>query len=170
VAQLVYDQLEGAPDATMPFPLATMNAMAAAYVAAVLGATGRAAEGRAVLGGIDPDRLSDLPRDLYWLNLLWALGRAVWELDAPDHAAALHELAAPVTDLLVVDAGFMFIGAVTHHAGLGAAVAGRSHEARDLLSSALATHERLRSLHWAEASRRALESLRALSPPQALVW
>jgi DNA-binding SARP family transcriptional activator len=159
VAQLVYDQLEGAPDATMPFPLATMNAMTAAYVAAVLGATGRAAEGHTVLGRIDPDRLSDLPRDVYWLNLLWALGRAVWELDAQDHAAALHELAAPVTDLLVVDAGFMFIGAVAHHAGLGSAVAGRSHEARELLSSALATHERLRSPHWTKASRRALESL-----------
>jgi DNA-binding SARP family transcriptional activator len=160
VAQLVYDQLEGAPDATMPFPLATMNAMATAYVAAVLGATGRAAEGHAVLGRIDPDRLSDLPRDLYWLNLLWALGRAVWELDAPDHAAALHELAEPVMHLLVVDAGFMFIGAVAHHAGLGAAVAGRSDEARELLSSAVATHERLRSPHWTQASRRALETLR----------
>lgn len=161
VAMLVYDQLEGAPDATMPFPLATMNAMAAAYVAAVLGATGRVAEGHAVLGRIDLDRLSDLPRDLYWLNLLWALGRAVRELGARDHAAALHELAAPVTELLVIDGGFMFIGAVAHHAGLGAAVAGRNNEARELLSSALATHGRLRSPHWTDASRRALESLPA---------
>jgi hypothetical protein len=101
------------------------------------------------------------PPQRSWLNLLWALGRAVWELDAPAHAAALHELAAPVADLLVVDAGFMFIGAVAHHAGLGAAAAGRSHEAGELVSSALAKHERLRSPHWTEASRRALEYLRA---------
>ncbi len=159
VVQLAYDQLEGAPDATMPFPLATMNAMTIAYVAAVLGATGRAAEGHAVLDRIDPDRLSDLPRDLYWLSFVWALGRAVWELDAAEHAVALHQLAGPVTDLLVVDGAFEFLGAVAHHSGLAAAVAGRRSEARDLLLSGLATHERLRSPHWTEASRLALESL-----------
>jgi DNA-binding SARP family transcriptional activator len=159
VLQLVYDQLDGAPDAAIQFPLATMNAMATAYVAAVLGATGRADEGRAVLGGIDPARLSDLPRDLYWLSLVWALGRAVWELEAPEHADALHQLARPVTDLLVVDGAFLFLGAVAHHSGLAAGVAGRKREARDLLSSALATHERLHSPRWAEASRRALDVL-----------
>ncbi len=159
VVQLAYDQLEGAPDATMPFPLATMNAMTIAYVAAVLGATGRAAEGHAVLDRIDPDRLSDLPRDLYWLSFVWALGRAVWELDAAEHAVALHQLAGPVTDLLVVDGAFEFLGAVAHHSGLAAAVAGLRSEARDLLLSGLATHERLRSPHWTEASRLALESL-----------
>jgi DNA-binding SARP family transcriptional activator len=160
-AQLVYDQLDGAPAATMPFPLATMNAMATAYVAAVLGATGRAAEGIAVLGRIDPDDLSDLPRDFYWLSFVWALSRAVWELHAVEHADALHQLAAPVTGLLVVNQAFMFLGSVAHHAGLAAAVAGRASEAHDLLSAGLATHERLGSPHWTARSRRALETLRA---------
>jgi DNA-binding SARP family transcriptional activator len=159
VLRLAYDRLEAAPDSPMKFPLATMNAMTIAYVAAVLGATDRAAEGREALGRLDPADLSDLPRDLYWLSLVWALGRAVWELGAVDHAVALHELAAPVTDLLVVDGGFNFLGAVAHHSGLAAAVAGRTREAHDLLSSGLATHERLRSPHWTEASRRALDSL-----------
>jgi DNA-binding SARP family transcriptional activator len=157
--QLAYDELDGAPRVTMPFPLATMNAMATAYVAAVLAADGRTAEGRQVLAQVDPEGLCALPRDLYWLSLLWMLGRAVWELDAVDHAMALCELAAPVTDLVVVDGAFLFMGAVAHHAGLAAAVAGRRAEARELLSTGLATHERLRSPHWTRASRRALERL-----------
>jgi hypothetical protein len=161
VLHLVYDELDGAPDATMPFPLATMNAMAIAYVATVLAATGRTAEGHAVLGRMDPDRLSELPRDLYWLSFVWALGRAVWELNAVEHAHALCELAGPVAGLLVVDGAYIFLGAVAHHCGLAAAVAGRGSEARELLSSALATHQRLRSPHWTDASRRALESLPA---------
>jgi hypothetical protein len=159
VLQLVYDQLDGAPDAAIEFPLATMNAMATAYVAAVLGATGRATEGNAVLGRIDPTRLSDLPHDVYWLSFVWALGRAVWELDAPEHADALYQLSRPVRDLVVVDGAFEFLGAVAHHSGLAAAVAGRKREAHDLLSSALATHKRLHAPRWAEASRRALEAL-----------
>jgi DNA-binding winged helix-turn-helix (wHTH) protein len=89
-------------------------------------------------------------------------GGTIAELEtAVEHADALHHLAGPVTGLLVVNQAFMFLGSVAHHAGLAAAVAGRTSEAHDLLSSGLATHERLRSPHWTARSRRALETLRA---------
>ena len=158
VMRLVYDELveEEIVTAPMQFPMATMNALWTAGIAAALGAVGREAEGRELLAQIDPAGLADLPRDLYWLSLLWALGRAVWELDDPERAAALHDLALPAIDLLVVDGAFLFDGAVAHHAGLGAAIAGRTPEARALLAAGLAAHERLGSPHWTASSRRAL--------------
>jgi hypothetical protein len=159
--RLVYDELveQEIVSTAMQFPLATMNALMAAGAAAALGSIGRVADGRELLGQIEPAALGELPRDLYWLSLLWALGRAVWELDDAERAAALHELARPVVDLLVVDGAFEFLGAVAHHAGLAAAVAGRAIEARELLSTGLATHERLGSPHWTASSRRALARL-----------
>jgi DNA-binding SARP family transcriptional activator len=160
VAMLVYDRAADAPDAVMQFPRTSMDVLATAYVAAVLGSTARTEEGLAVLRRITPEALAELPRDIYWLSVLWALGRAVWALRDRERAAALQECCSSVSDLLVIDGGFFFLGAVAHHAGLGAAVAGRTNDAKELLASAVDRYKRLGSPWWAAASRAQLQTLR----------
>ena len=76
-----------------------------------------------------------------------------------NRAAALHECCSSVGDLLVIDGGFLFLGAVAHHAGLGAAVAGRTNDAKELLAAAVDRYEQLGSPWWAAASRAQLQTL-----------
>src|SRR5262249_10806561 len=132
VATLVYGRLDVVPDRVMPFPRTTMDVLMTAYVAAALGATGRVEEGRAVLGQIGPGAFAALPHDLYWLSVLWAASRAVWELGDRERALEVLACCEPVLDLLVVDGGSFFLGAVAHHAGLAAATAGDIERARAL--------------------------------------
>jgi DNA-binding SARP family transcriptional activator len=159
VATLVYDRVETPPNRVMPFPRTTMDVLMTAWVAAALGSVGRTDEGIDVLRAIEPERIGELPHDLYRLPVLWALGRAVWELGDRDRAAALYECCLPVADLLVIDGGFYFLGAVTHHAGLGAAVAGRTDVARALLTAASEQHARIGSAWWKHKSDQALATL-----------
>lgn len=161
VATLVYDRIETPPPRPVPFPRTTMDVLMTAWVAAALGSVGRVDEGLDVLRAIEPGRISDLPSDLYRLSVLWAVGRAVWELGDRDRAAELHECCLPLAELLVVDGGFFFLGAVTHHAGLGAAVAGRTTAARDLLGAASEQHARIGSPWWERASERVRATLSA---------
>lgn len=159
VATLVYERVETPPPLPMSFPRTTMDVLMTAWVAAALGSHGRIEEGRDVLRVIAPGRLGDLPHDLYHLSVVWAVGRAVWELGDRDLAAELHECCRPLAGLLVVDGGFFFLGAVSHHAGLAAAVAGRTTAARELLDAAAAQHARIGSTWWERASRRARATL-----------
>jgi tetratricopeptide (TPR) repeat protein len=88
----------------------------------------------------------------------WLLGAAfgaelMAELgDQPGVAAAaegLYQGLAPFTDLAVVSgAAISFRGAVAHHRGALALVAGRPEEAAALLAQAAATHERLGAEVW----------------------
>jgi DNA-binding SARP family transcriptional activator len=158
-AMLVYDRAADAPEAVMRFPRTSMDVLATAYVAAVLGSTARTQDGLAVLRRIAPEALAELPRDIYWLSVLWAVGRAVWVLRDRERAAALQECCSSVSDLLVIDGGFLFLGAVAHHAGLGAAVAGRTNDAKELLAAAVDRYEQLGSPWWAAASRAQLQTL-----------
>ena len=57
-----------------------MDVLATAYVAAVLGSTARTQDGLAVLRRIAPEALAEIPRDIYWLSVLWAVSHAVWVL------------------------------------------------------------------------------------------
>ena len=67
----------------------------------------------------------------------------------PAAAEALYQGLAPFTGLAVVSgAAISFRGAVAHHRGALALVAGRPEEAAALLAQAAATHERLGAEVW----------------------
>lgn len=155
VVTFVYGRLDAVPDRVMPFPRTTMDVLMTAYVAAALGAAGRTEEGVAVLQQIEPSTFAELPRDLYWLSVLWATGRAVRELGDAERAVAILECCEPVVDLLVVDGGCLFLGAVAHHAGLAAAAAGRLDTAVELLAAATETHRRIGAPWWTAQSEHA---------------
>jgi hypothetical protein len=105
---------------------------------------------------IDKDELRTLPKDEFWLPLVWAYSLACWLTNDAERAADFAPMLRPFADLFVVDRAFVFLGSVRHHLGLLCATAGARDEAELHLRSALNEHRRLGSPVWIKLTQEAL--------------
>jgi class 3 adenylate cyclase len=112
---------------------------------------GRAAEARAVL---EPavDQLGELRRDMQWLRCTSQLAYVCARLGDQDRAAFLADQLAPYAGQ-VVATGVTWFGAVDHHLGSLAALAGRFNEAVAHFAAAEALHHRLGASTWLARTR-----------------
>ncbi len=141
------------------FPSAAMDATYRAYFAAVAAQRGDREGAAEAIHHLDAETLSSLRRDAYWPSLVWLLSIALDALADRDRAAVVYDLAAPFADVIVVDLGATFLGAMAHHLGGLAATCGNHDVARDHFRAALDAHERWGADAWAAKSRAQLDRL-----------
>jgi DNA-binding SARP family transcriptional activator len=139
------------------WPLPTMHAIACGLTAARLAASGDAATARAQLERIGVDELANLPRDLYWLAMVWAMTKGCAAVGDSARAAVLYDVAAPFAHLFLVDTACIFLGSMHHHLAVLAATTGRTRAARDHLEQAAAAHTAIGSAVWSRRSAAELE-------------
>jgi hypothetical protein len=94
-----------------------------------------------VLTAIDPNFVTDVDHDGYWLATLSMLADAAHLTNDASMGAAMWQSLRPVTHLTIVDPGLIYRGAAAHAAGLAATVCGRRRDATELLSIGLSQHE-----------------------------
>jgi hypothetical protein len=148
------DELAGVAAGMFPDPDSTQARGLRAWVLLARGDPARAAELIApelAIGG--PGRQPPPPAGRQWRFQAASGAELIAELGdqpgVPAAAEGLYQGLAPFTDLAVVSgAAISFRGAVAHHRGALALVAGRPEEAAALLSQAAATHERLGAEVW----------------------
>ena len=141
------------------WPLPTMRAIGIAGHAHTLADLGQHARAREVLGQLEVGSLASLPRDLYWMSMVWAVARACHAVGDEDRAVDMYGAAEPFQDLCIVESVFMFLGSMHHHLGLLASIFDPPRAAEHL-EEALAVHTRLRSPHWMQQTNHALTQLR----------
>jgi hypothetical protein len=150
--------LQGAvPESMAPiqteWPDTTMNATYRAYFAVLATQRCDLESAAAALEHLDSATLTALPRDPYWPSLVWLLSAAFAALGDRERAEAMYGLAVPFADVLIVDLGATFLGAMAHHLGVLAATFGADDAAADHLAAAVAAHEQIGADVWADQSR-----------------
>lgn len=145
----------------MEFPQTTMDATYRAWVAVASLQHGEREAATAAIDHLDRELLTGLPRDAYWPSLVWLLSLAFEALDDGERAETVYELARPFADVVIVDLGATFLGAMAHHLGVLAATFGADDAAADHFAHALEVHERLGADEWAPKSRLALDRSRS---------
>jgi hypothetical protein len=141
------------------WPLPTMRAIGIAGHAHTLADLGQHARAREVLGQLEVGSFASLPRDLYWMSMVWAVALACYAVRDEDRAVDLYGAAEPFQELCIVDAAFMFLGSMHHHLGLLASIFDPPRAAAHL-GEALSVHTRLQSPHWMQQTAHALTQLR----------
>jgi DNA-binding SARP family transcriptional activator len=158
IIRLLAGPTDVAPLAPIEWPLPGMELSVRAWHANCLARAGRIDRAADALSCIDPGTVSLVERDGYWLPTLSMLADAAHLADVAPIAEAVIECLRPVTDLTIVDPGLIYRGAAAHSAGLAAATCGHHHEAIELLSLGLATHQKHGSPWMTARSRHALST------------
>ena len=143
------------------WPQPTMDATYRAYFAVVSAQRGDRESAEAAVAGLDAERLAVLPHDPYWASLVWLLSVAFDALGDREKAQTVYDLAVPFADVVIVDLGATFLGAMAHHLGVLATTFGADRVAAGHFAAALEVHERIGAERWATSSRTALDKVRA---------
>jgi hypothetical protein len=146
------------PDLT--FPQATMQALFVTSRALGCMQSNDREGARRALEWLTPDTLVTLPRDLYWPSLMWMLGATLPLLEDAERAGAAYSLAAPYSEVFIVDGAGIFLGSMHHHVGLLADAAGATRDAIEHLDAAARAHRSIDATYWTAASECALKELR----------
>ncbi len=160
-----WDEFAGLATAALASPLAVTRAGAAL----ILACSGRETEARAQLDVL-MDRLTELPRDAFWLATLSTLAELSSRLGAADAAASLAASLSPYTDRCVL-IGMRTVcrGAAAHALGVALATAGDAVAACHALEAAVRMNARIAAPALVARSQRALaEALErtAADPPR----
>jgi DNA-binding SARP family transcriptional activator len=141
------------------FPMPTMDAAFRSWFAVLAAKSGDLEQAVTLIKHLDADALASLPRDPYWPSLVWLLSLAFNALADGDRANALYELALPYADIMIVDLGATFLGAMSHHLGVLASTFRAKKAAVDHFKSAIAAQTRAGADGWAAKSAAALDEL-----------
>ena len=105
-----------------------------------------------------PPVLRALPRDAYWLSMVWMLADAALGVRDPEIASVLYELAVPFEDITIIDPGCIYLGSMHHHLGVMARTFGNRKLAVGHLRAGLADHQRANAQTWMERTEALLRS------------